>query len=73
MQNKSKKEALYKDRNESLKQINELFSIEGFLDDLNMTKIGSFGYKFTETSIFTHFIEKRCRNPQDPYFAFFDE
>lgn len=38
-----------------------------------MTKIGSFGYKFTETSIFSTFIETRAREPKNAYFIFFQE
>lgn len=33
-----------------------IFKVQDFLSDLGMTKIGSFGYKFTESSIFTSFI-----------------
>jgi hypothetical protein len=33
-----------------------IFKVQDFLSDLGMTKIGSFGYKFTESSIFTAFI-----------------
>lgn len=73
MQNKTKKEAIYKDSREPLKQLSELFSVSAFLDDLGMTKIGSFGYKFSETTMFSHFIEKRCKEPHNPYYLFFDE
>ena len=52
--------------------MNDLFKVQDFLSDLGMTKIGSFGFKFTESSIFTAFIEKRQRNPTDPEIKFFD-
>ena len=52
--------------------MNDIFKVQDFLSDLGMTKIGSFGFKFTESSIFTAFIEKRQRNPNHPEIKFFD-
>lgn len=50
-----------------------IFKVQDFLSDLGMTKIGSFGYKFTESSIFTSFIERKYQNPNSPEALFFDE
>lgn len=50
----------------------DIFKVQDFLADLGMTKIGSFGFKFTESSIFTAFIEKRQRDPNHPEIKFFD-
>ena len=52
--------------------LHELFKVEEFLSDLGMTKVGSFGCKFTESTIFASFIEKRNRNPNSPEIKFFD-
>lgn len=52
--------------------INDIFKVREFLEDLGMTKVGSFGSKFTESSIFTAFIEKRQRSPFAPEIKFFD-
>lgn len=38
-----------------------------------MTKIGSFGYKFTESSVFMYFMEKKYSKTVNPEIAFFDE
>lgn len=38
-----------------------------------MGKIGSFGYKFTETSIFSAFIETRAREHLNPHLIFFEQ
>jgi len=43
-----------------------IFKVQDFLSDLGMTKVGSFGYKLTESSIFTSFIERRFLNSQHP-------
>lgn len=50
-----------------------IFKVQDFLSDLGMTKIGSFGYKFTESSIFTSFIERKYQNPNSPEALYFDE
>lgn len=50
----------------------DILRVQDFLTDLGMTKIGSFGVKFTESSIFTAFIERRQKNPNDPHIQFFD-
>lgn len=50
----------------------DIFKVQDFLADLGMTKIGSFGFKFTQSSIFTAFIEKRQRDPNHPEIKFFD-
>lgn len=52
--------------------MNDMFKTQEFLSDLGMTKVGSFGYKFTESSIFTCFIERRYQNANDPQLNFFD-
>lgn len=52
--------------------MNNIFKVQDFLSDLGMTKIGSFGYKFTESSIFTSFIERKYQNPSHPEVLFFD-
>ena len=52
--------------------ITDIFKVEDFLSDLGMTKVGSFGFKFTESSIFTSFIEKRQRDPNAPEIVFCD-
>lgn len=36
--------------------LNDMFKLQDFLSDLGMTKVGSFGYKLTEATIFTSFI-----------------
>lgn len=41
---------------EGVSTFTDFFKIQNFLNDLGMTKVGSFGYKFTESSIFTAFI-----------------
>lgn len=51
-QKKGKKEAAYKEQNTlgldpAAKSLDQLYNTQDFLSDLNMTKIGSFGYKFT--------------------------
>ena len=46
---------------EGLTSFTDYFKVQAFLSDLGMTKVGSFGYKFTESSIFTRFIEKVFR------------
>ena len=38
--------------------LNDVFRVQDFLADLGMSKVGSFGYKFTEGTIFTAFIER---------------
>lgn len=53
--------------------MNNIFKVQEFLSDLGMTKIGSFGYKFTESSIFTSFIEKKYQSPNHPEAIFFDD
>lgn len=53
--------------------MSNIFKVQDFLNDLGMTKIGSFGYKFTESSIFTSFIERRYQNQNDPELVFFDD
>ena len=50
-----------------------MFRVQEFLSELGMTKIGSFGYKFTESSIFISFIERKYNQPRNPEIAFFDE
>lgn len=45
--------------------MSNIFKVQDFLSDLGMTKIGSFGYKFTESSIFTSFIERSYQNQND--------
>lgn len=47
--------------------------MQDFLADLGMSKVGSFGYKFTEGTIFTSFIERRQQHPEDPELHFFDD
>lgn len=47
--------------------------MQDFLSDLGMTKIGSFGYKFTESSVFMYFMEKKYSKTVNPEIAFFDE
>ena len=38
-----------------------------------MTKVGSFGYKLTESTLFTSFIERRHQLIDEPQLIFFDE
>jgi hypothetical protein len=49
-----------------------MFKLQDFLSDLGMTKVGSFGYKLTEGTIFTSFIERRHQFQEDPELLFFD-
>jgi hypothetical protein len=51
---------------EESSMMTSIFKVQDFLNDLGMTKIGSFGYKFTESSIFTSFIERKFHNPNSP-------
>jgi hypothetical protein len=37
-----------------------------------MSKVGSFGYKFTEGTIFTSYIERRHQYTEDTELIFFD-
>lgn len=76
MQKKSKKD--YRDSSilgvdPAAKSIEELYNVQDFLSDLNMTKVGSFGYKFTETSIFSSFIENRVKDKDNQHYKFFEE
>lgn len=50
-----------------------MFKVQDFLSDLGMNKVGSFGYKFTEGTIFTAFLERRYQNANDLVANFFDE
>ncbi len=52
--------------------INDMFKIQDFLSDLGMNKVGSFGYKFTEGTIFTAYLERRYQNNTDLVANFFD-
>jgi hypothetical protein len=45
--------------------LNEMFRLQDFLSDLGMTKVGSFGYKMTESMLFTSFIERRYQYSDD--------
>lgn len=38
-----------------------------------MSKVGSFGYKFTEGTIFTSFVERKHQFADDPELRFFDD
>lgn len=51
---------------------NDVFRLHDFLSDLGMTKVGSFGYKLTESALFNSFIERRYQFAEDPEFLFFD-
>jgi hypothetical protein len=53
--------------------LNDIFRLQDFLSDLGMTKVGSFGYKLTEGTLFTSFIERRHQFAEDPELSFFDE
>lgn len=53
--------------------LNDIFRVQDFLSDLGMSKVGSFGYKFTEGTIFTSFIERRHQFAEDPELRFFDD
>ena len=53
--------------------LNDIFKVQDFLSDLGMSKVGSFGYKFTEGTIFTSFIERRHQIIEDAEMMFFDE
>jgi len=53
--------------------LNDIFKVQDFLSDLGMSKVGSFGYKFTEGTIFTSFIERKHQFADDAEFKFFDE
>lgn len=53
--------------------LNDIFKLQDFLSDLGMTKVGSFGYKLTEGTLFTSFIERRHQFPEEPELVFFDE
>lgn len=53
--------------------MSNIFKVQDFLSDLGMTKIGSFGYKFTESSIFTSFIERKFQRLNESQTSFFDE
>jgi hypothetical protein len=43
-----------------------MYRLQDFLSDLGMTKVGSFGYKLTEGTLFTSFIERRYQYHDDP-------
>ena len=53
-------------QNEKNQTLSDLFKVEEFLSDLGMTKVGSFGCKFTESTIFASFIEKKNKSPNSP-------
>jgi hypothetical protein len=53
--------------------LNDLFKVQDFLSDLGMSKVGSFGYKFTEGTIFTSFVERKHQFAQNPELRFFDD
>lgn len=53
--------------------LNDIFKVQDFLSDLGMSKVGSFGYKFTEGTIFTSFIERKHQFAEDPELRFFDD
>lgn len=53
--------------------LNDIFRLQDFLSDLGMTKVGSFGYKMTQSTLFTSFIERRHQYYDDPELTFFDE
>jgi hypothetical protein len=53
--------------------LNDIFKVQDFLSDLGMSKVGSFGYKFTEGTIFTSFIERRHQFAEDFELRFFDD
>lgn len=55
------------------RSVDELYNTQDFLADLGMSKIGSFGYKFTETSIFSSFVETRAREPLNSHLIFFEQ
>lgn len=55
------------------RSLDELYNTQDFLNDIGMGKIGSFGYKFTETSIFSAFIETRAREHLNPHLIFFEQ
>jgi hypothetical protein len=46
--------------------LNDIFKVQEFLSDLGMSKVGSFGYKFTEGTIFTSFIERKHQEAANP-------
>lgn len=74
----TKKQQKYKDKENSEigltepQLLNDMFKLQDFLSDLGMTKVGSFGYKLTEGTIFTSFIERRHQFHDDPELLFFD-
>jgi hypothetical protein len=75
-----KKQQKYKDSKENSsigltepQLLNDMFRLQDFLSDLGMTKVGSFGYKLTEGTLFTSFIERRHQYTDDPELVFFDE
>jgi hypothetical protein len=53
--------------------LNDMFKVQDFLSDLGMNKIGSFGYKFTEGTIFSAYLERRSSNYSDPVANFLDD
>lgn len=53
--------------------LNDIFKVQDFLSDLGMSKVGSFGYKFTEGTIFTSFVERKHQFSEDPELRFFDD
>ena len=53
--------------------LNDIFKVQDFLSDLGMSKVGSFGYKFTEGTIFTAFIERHSHLSEDPELLFLDQ
>ena len=60
------KKFLITQQNEKNQTLSDLFKVEEFLSDLGMTKVGSFGCKFTESTIFASFIEKKNKSPNSP-------
>ena len=46
--------------------LHDIFRLQDFLSDLGMTKVGSFGYKLTEGTLFTSFIERRHQLAVEP-------
>ena len=49
-----------------------MFKVSDFLSDMGMNKVGSFGYKFTEGTMFTAFLERRYHSVHDLVANYFD-
>ncbi|KAL4510582.1 hypothetical protein ABPG72_004736 [Tetrahymena utriculariae] len=70
---KYKKFLIPPDKKKANKEMSEIFDTREFLNFHKSSKQGTFLQKFTETTMFSYFIETRTQiSPFEPYYQFFD-